>query len=132
VALVLGGAKTRVAHRPHRGHHQPRDDPALREWMPIGHRRKVAVSQLGKITCILQIVGCPRCCTACRSSGLPTYNPGVVLTETPLRPLVSMFVSARDIKTEALEIGLKGCNLWPNWGESRQTGRTRALTSRGV
>src|SRR5579871_2023680 len=55
---------------------------ALREWMAeIGQRRKVAVSQLGKIKTILQIVGLAFMLFRLPLLGLPIYNIGVVLTE---------------------------------------------------
>ena len=55
---------------------------ALREWMAeIGARRKVAVSQLGKYKTILQIVGLSLMLYRVPLFGIPTYNPGVVLTE---------------------------------------------------
>ena len=55
---------------------------ALREWMAeIGARRKVAVSQLGKYKTILQIVGLSLMLYRTPLFGLPTYGPGVALTE---------------------------------------------------
>lgn len=55
---------------------------ALREWMAeIGARRKVAVSQLGKIKTILQIVGLSMMLYRAPILGLPIYRVGVVLTE---------------------------------------------------
>ncbi|MGH2448651.1 MAG: CDP-diacylglycerol--glycerol-3-phosphate 3-phosphatidyltransferase, partial [Chloroflexota bacterium] len=54
---------------------------ALREWMAeIGQRRKVAVSQLGKIKTILQIVGLSMMLYRWSILGLPIYRIGVVLT----------------------------------------------------
>src|SRR5579863_7561599 len=55
---------------------------ALREWMAeIGERRKVAVSQLGKIKTILQIVGLSMMLYRAPLIGLPIYRVGVILTE---------------------------------------------------
>jgi CDP-diacylglycerol--glycerol-3-phosphate 3-phosphatidyltransferase len=55
---------------------------ALREWMAeIGQRRKVAVSQLGKLKTILQIVGLSMMLYRSPILGLPIYDVGVVLTE---------------------------------------------------
>jgi CDP-diacylglycerol---glycerol-3-phosphate 3-phosphatidyltransferase len=54
---------------------------ALREWMAeIGQRRKVAVSQLGKIKTILQIVGLSMMLYRVPLLGLPIYRIGVWLT----------------------------------------------------
>ncbi len=54
---------------------------ALREWMAeIGQRRKVAVSQLGKIKTILQIVGLALMLFRWSILGLPIYRIGVALT----------------------------------------------------
>jgi len=65
---------------------------ALREWMAeIGARRKVAVSQLGKIKTVLQIVGLSMMLYRMSLVGLPIYRIGVVLTElAALATLVSM------------------------------------------
>jgi CDP-diacylglycerol--glycerol-3-phosphate 3-phosphatidyltransferase len=54
---------------------------ALREWMAeIGERRKVAVSQLGKIKTVLQIIGLSMMLFRDRLLGLPIYRVGVALT----------------------------------------------------
>ncbi|MFM7396708.1 MAG: CDP-diacylglycerol--glycerol-3-phosphate 3-phosphatidyltransferase [Gammaproteobacteria bacterium] len=54
---------------------------ALREWMAeIGQRTKVAVSPLGKIKTILQIVGLSMMLIRWDVWLLPTYEVGVVLT----------------------------------------------------
>src|SRR5471032_1901514 len=54
---------------------------ALREWMAeIGHRRKVAVSQLGKFKTILQIVGLSMMLYRRDIVGQPIYLAGVTLT----------------------------------------------------
>ena len=54
---------------------------ALREWMAeIGQRRKVAVSSLGKLKTILQIVGLSMMLIRWDVWFLPTYNLGVILT----------------------------------------------------
>ncbi|HUN71234.1 MAG TPA: CDP-diacylglycerol--glycerol-3-phosphate 3-phosphatidyltransferase [Steroidobacteraceae bacterium] len=65
---------------------------ALREWMAeIGARRKVAVSQLGKMKTVLQIVGLSMMLYRMSLVGLPIYRIGVVLTElAALATLVSM------------------------------------------
>jgi CDP-diacylglycerol--glycerol-3-phosphate 3-phosphatidyltransferase len=65
---------------------------ALREWMAeIGQRRKVAVSQLGKIKTILQIVGLSMMLYRAPLLSLPIYAIGVVLTElAAAATLVSM------------------------------------------
>jgi CDP-diacylglycerol--glycerol-3-phosphate 3-phosphatidyltransferase len=70
---------------------------ALREWMAeIGARRKVAVSQLGKIKTILQIVGLSMMLYRVPIIGLPIYNVGVVLTElAAAATLVSMVAYLR-------------------------------------
>jgi len=70
---------------------------ALREWMAeIGARRKVAVSQLGKYKTILQIVGLSLMLYRAPLFGLPTYAPGVVLTEVAAAAtLVSMVMYLR-------------------------------------
>ncbi|MGH8302542.1 MAG: CDP-diacylglycerol--glycerol-3-phosphate 3-phosphatidyltransferase [Steroidobacteraceae bacterium] len=55
---------------------------ALREWMAeIGQRRKVAVSQLGKIKTILQMVGLSMMLYRVPILTIPIYRMGVVLTE---------------------------------------------------
>ena len=54
---------------------------ALREWMAeMGHRRKVAVSSLGKVKTILQIVGVSMMLIRWDVWFLPTYQVGVTLT----------------------------------------------------
>jgi CDP-diacylglycerol--glycerol-3-phosphate 3-phosphatidyltransferase len=54
---------------------------ALREWMAeIGQRRKVAVSRLGKLKTILQIVGLSMMLIRWDVWFLPTYQVGLVLT----------------------------------------------------
>lgn len=54
---------------------------ALREWMAeMGHRRKVAVSSLGKVKTILQIVGLSMMLIRWDVWFLPTYKVGVALT----------------------------------------------------
>ena len=65
---------------------------ALREWMAeIGQRRKVAVSQLGKIKTVLQIVGLSMMLYRAQLLHLPIYRIGVVLTElAAAATLVSM------------------------------------------
>jgi CDP-diacylglycerol---glycerol-3-phosphate 3-phosphatidyltransferase len=65
---------------------------ALREWMAeIGARRKVAVSQLGKIKTVLQIVGLSMMLYRMPLIGIPIYRVGVVLTElAAAATLVSM------------------------------------------
>ena len=70
---------------------------ALREWMAeIGHRRKVAVSQLGKYKTILQIAGLAMMLYRLPLLGLPTYTLGIVLTEVAAAAtLVSMVVYLR-------------------------------------
>jgi CDP-diacylglycerol--glycerol-3-phosphate 3-phosphatidyltransferase len=70
---------------------------ALREWMAeIGERRKVAVSQLGKIKTILQIVGLSMMLYRAPILGLPIYRVGVVLTElAAAATLVSMVAYLR-------------------------------------
>jgi len=70
---------------------------ALREWMAeIGARRKVAVSQLGKLKTILQIVGLSMMLYRIPILGLPIYRIGVVLTElAAAATLVSMVAYLR-------------------------------------
>ncbi|HYB32660.1 MAG TPA: CDP-diacylglycerol--glycerol-3-phosphate 3-phosphatidyltransferase [Steroidobacteraceae bacterium] len=70
---------------------------ALREWMAeIGHRRKVAVSQLGKYKTTLQIAGLAMMLYRVPLLGLPTYQLGVALTlVAALATLVSMVVYLR-------------------------------------
>jgi CDP-diacylglycerol--glycerol-3-phosphate 3-phosphatidyltransferase len=70
---------------------------ALREWMAeIGARRKVAVSQLGKLKTILQIVGLSMMLYRMPIVGLPIYRIGVVLTElAAAATLVSMVAYLR-------------------------------------
>ncbi|MGA0018904.1 MAG: CDP-diacylglycerol--glycerol-3-phosphate 3-phosphatidyltransferase [Steroidobacteraceae bacterium] len=54
---------------------------ALREWMAeIGQRRKVAVSFLGKLKTILQIVGLSMMLYRWDIWFIPTYNLGLILT----------------------------------------------------
>jgi CDP-diacylglycerol--glycerol-3-phosphate 3-phosphatidyltransferase/cardiolipin synthase len=70
---------------------------ALREWMAeMGARRKVAVSQLGKIKTVLQIAGLSMMLYRLPLLGLPIYRIGVVLTElAALATLVSMVAYLR-------------------------------------
>ncbi len=70
---------------------------ALREWMAeIGERRKVAVSQLGKIKTVLQIVGLALMLYREPIAGLPIYSTGVMMTElAALATLVSMVAYLR-------------------------------------
>jgi CDP-diacylglycerol---glycerol-3-phosphate 3-phosphatidyltransferase len=70
---------------------------ALREWMAeIGERRKVAVSQLGKVKTILQIVGLSMMLYRAPILGLPIYAVGVVLTElAAAATLISMVAYLR-------------------------------------
>jgi CDP-diacylglycerol---glycerol-3-phosphate 3-phosphatidyltransferase len=70
---------------------------ALREWMAeIGARRKVAVSQLGKIKTVLQIVGLSMMLYRMPLLGIPIYRVGVVLTElAAAATLVSMVAYLR-------------------------------------
>ena len=70
---------------------------ALREWMAeIGARRKVAVSQLGKIKTILQIVGLSMMLYRATILDLPVYRVGVVLTElAAAATLISMVAYLR-------------------------------------
>jgi CDP-diacylglycerol---glycerol-3-phosphate 3-phosphatidyltransferase len=70
---------------------------ALREWMAeIGARRKVAVSQLGKIKTVLQIVGLSMMLYRAPLFGFPIYGVGVVLTElAAAATLVSMIAYLR-------------------------------------
>lgn len=70
---------------------------ALREWMAeIGQRRKVAVSQLGKLKTVLQIVGLSMMLYHQRLIGLPIYGLGVMLTElAAAATLVSMVTYLR-------------------------------------
>ncbi len=70
---------------------------ALREWMAeIGQRRKVAVSQLGKIKTVLQIIGLSMMLYGDRLLGMPTYRVGVALTElAAAATLVSMVAYLR-------------------------------------
>ncbi len=70
---------------------------ALREWMAeIGQRRKVAVSQLGKVKTILQIVGLSMMLYRLPLKGLPIYPTGVMLTElAALATLISMVAYLR-------------------------------------
>jgi CDP-diacylglycerol--glycerol-3-phosphate 3-phosphatidyltransferase len=70
---------------------------ALREWMAeIGARRKVAVSQLGKVKTVLQIVGLSMMLYRIPLLTLPIYRIGVVLIElAALATLVSMVAYLR-------------------------------------
>lgn len=70
---------------------------ALREWMAeIGERRKVAVSQLGKIKTVLQIVGLTMMLYRIPLLGLPIYGIGVALTElAAAATLISMVAYLR-------------------------------------
>jgi CDP-diacylglycerol--glycerol-3-phosphate 3-phosphatidyltransferase len=70
---------------------------ALREWMAeIGQRRKVAVSQLGKLKTILQIVGLSMMLYREPLLGMPTYRVGVALTVlAAVATLVSMVAYLR-------------------------------------
>jgi len=70
---------------------------ALREWMAeIGARRKVAVSQLGKIKTVLQIVGLSMMLYRMPILSLPIYRIGVALTElAAAATLVSMVAYLR-------------------------------------
>lgn len=70
---------------------------ALREWMAeIGARRKVAVSQLGKIKTILQIVGLSMMLYRTTILEFPVYRVGVVLTElAAAATLISMVAYLR-------------------------------------
>ncbi len=70
---------------------------ALREWMAeIGARRKVAVSQLGKVKTVLQIVGLSMMLYRVPIDGLPVYAAGVTMTEiAAAATLVSMVAYLR-------------------------------------
>lgn len=70
---------------------------ALREWMAeIGARRKVAVSQLGKIKTVLQIVGLSMMLYRLPIDGLPVYAAGVIMIElAAAATLVSMVAYLR-------------------------------------
>ncbi|HEY2035667.1 MAG TPA: CDP-diacylglycerol--glycerol-3-phosphate 3-phosphatidyltransferase [Steroidobacteraceae bacterium] len=70
---------------------------ALREWMAeMGARRKVAVSQLGKLKTVLQIVGLSMMLYRAPLLGLPIYRLGVALTEiAAAATLVSMVAYLR-------------------------------------
>lgn len=70
---------------------------ALREWMAeIGQRRKVAVSQLGKLKTTLQIVGLSMMLYRAPILGLPIYRVGVALTElAAAATLISMVAYLR-------------------------------------
>ncbi|HVC30961.1 MAG TPA: CDP-diacylglycerol--glycerol-3-phosphate 3-phosphatidyltransferase [Steroidobacteraceae bacterium] len=70
---------------------------ALREWMAeIGQRRKVAVSQLGKIKTILQIIGLSMMLYRAPILRVPIYAVGVVLTElAAAATLISMIAYLR-------------------------------------
>ena len=70
---------------------------ALREWMAeIGERRKVAVSQLGKVKTVLQIVGLSMMLYRHRLAGVPIYSTGVMLIElAAAATLVSMIAYLR-------------------------------------
>ncbi|HEX3844771.1 MAG TPA: CDP-diacylglycerol--glycerol-3-phosphate 3-phosphatidyltransferase [Steroidobacteraceae bacterium] len=70
---------------------------ALREWMAeIGARRKVAVSQLGKMKTVLQIVGLSMMLYRAPILGIAIYRVGVALTEiAAAATLVSMVAYLR-------------------------------------
>jgi CDP-diacylglycerol--glycerol-3-phosphate 3-phosphatidyltransferase len=70
---------------------------ALREWMAeIGQRRKVAVSQLGKMKTVLQIVGLSMMLYRVPLLTIPIYRVGVALTEiAAAATLVSMVAYLR-------------------------------------
>jgi CDP-diacylglycerol--glycerol-3-phosphate 3-phosphatidyltransferase len=70
---------------------------ALREWMAeIGARRKVAVSRLGKIKTVLQIVGLSMMLYRAPILGIAIYRVGVALTEiAAAATLVSMVAYLR-------------------------------------
>jgi CDP-diacylglycerol--glycerol-3-phosphate 3-phosphatidyltransferase len=70
---------------------------ALREWMAeMGARRKVAVSQLGKLKTVLQIVGLSMMLYRAPLLGLPIYRLGVAFTEiAAAATLVSMVAYLR-------------------------------------
>jgi CDP-diacylglycerol--glycerol-3-phosphate 3-phosphatidyltransferase len=70
---------------------------ALREWMAeIGARRKVAVSQLGKLKTVLQIVGLSMMLYRAPILGIGIYRVGVALTEiAAAATLVSMVAYLR-------------------------------------
>jgi CDP-diacylglycerol--glycerol-3-phosphate 3-phosphatidyltransferase len=70
---------------------------ALREWMAeIGQRRKVAVSQIGKLKTIVQIVGLSLMLYRWNLLGLPIYTLGVWLTEVAAAlTLISMVAYLR-------------------------------------
>ncbi|MGC8522433.1 MAG: CDP-diacylglycerol--glycerol-3-phosphate 3-phosphatidyltransferase [Steroidobacteraceae bacterium] len=70
---------------------------ALREWMAeIGARRKVAVSQLGKMKTVLQIVGLSMMLYRVPLFGVPIYATGVMMTElAAAATLVSMVAYLR-------------------------------------
>ena len=70
---------------------------ALREWMAeIGQRRKVAVSQLGKIKTVLQIVGLSMMLYRIPILAIPIYSVGVALTEiAAAATLISMVAYLR-------------------------------------
>ena len=70
---------------------------ALREWMAeIGERRKVAVSQLGKVKTVLQIVGLSMMLYHHPLAGVPIYATGVMLIElAAAATLVSMVTYLR-------------------------------------
>jgi CDP-diacylglycerol--glycerol-3-phosphate 3-phosphatidyltransferase/cardiolipin synthase len=70
---------------------------ALREWMAeLGHRAKVAVSGLGKLKTVLQMVGLSLMLYRHDLFGMPVYTPGVWLTvSATLLTLYSMLVYLR-------------------------------------
>jgi CDP-diacylglycerol--glycerol-3-phosphate 3-phosphatidyltransferase len=70
---------------------------ALREWMAeIGQRRKVAVSQLGKVKTTLQIVGLSMMLYRQPLADIPTYATGVMFIEiAAAATLVSMVTYLR-------------------------------------
>ncbi len=70
---------------------------ALREWMAeIGHRKKVAVSSIGKYKTIMQMVGLSMMLFRGDLLGLPIYRLGIALTVVAaVLTLVSMFMYLR-------------------------------------
>ncbi|MEZ5499732.1 MAG: CDP-diacylglycerol--glycerol-3-phosphate 3-phosphatidyltransferase [Steroidobacteraceae bacterium] len=70
---------------------------ALREWMAeLGQRTKVAVSSVGKLKTILQIVGLSMLLYEQNLFGLPLYRLGLLLTAVAaVLTLLSMFLYLR-------------------------------------